>query len=256
VHQRAAGGRGRGDGGVCVGHAEVHRPRPWDARRNAGRVRADPAGRTAVEVERGVGEVRGAHVAELVAEDRAVELLGRLKVVAHLLVPGQRAGHVGHLRPGVQARLPDAEHAAGGVGRHGHPPKLHDVHRAHDDLPAGVPDLGRGRVGVIDRQVRHPHGRLLLAAHLGADAGHVTATQLGERVAPDLGAAFFDVPAELRRVEGDRLLDVIHSEVHPAGRPLGPCRVTIDHNPHLSSPVAAHAVPRRRTADANTAVAG
>ena len=118
--QRApASSLGGGDGGVGVGHAEVHEPVRGRALRRAHHP-ADPAegDLLVAEVEEGVVGAGVGHRLHAVAEDRGVEGAGGVGIGRAQVLPHQGARFVDHLRADVLAVLPHTEHAAGGIRRH------------------------------------------------------------------------------------------------------------------------------------------
>ena len=235
--------------------AEVRRPGRRNLCGHVGRVAADAADLVPGQQQRRVAEPVAAHVTELVAEHRRVERLGPLEVAAHLLAPGKRAGHVGDLHAGVRVCLPGAEYGTGGVSRDQHAADVHHVHRVHHQLAAGALDLGRGRVGVLGRDVGHPDARRLGRPHLRPDPGGGPAVEVRDRVTARLRRTLLDVPAEQSLVEGDCLRYVGDAEVDPARRPFRPWGVAGN---HISPPCrdAARTVASRAIADANTWAAG
>ena len=96
------------------------------------------------------------HLLDAVAEDGRVELLGGRHIARLALVPLERPRLVRELRAVMGARLPDAEDRSGRILRDRHPAGIEDVERIHQHGAARVPDLRRGVVDVVARDVGRP----------------------------------------------------------------------------------------------------
>src|SRR5690606_6898518 len=55
--------------------------------------------------------------------------------------------------------FPYGERRSLGIGKHGHPARVHEVEGLYQDETAGIANLGRGRVGTVDPEVGVPHHR-------------------------------------------------------------------------------------------------
>lgn len=118
----------------------------------------------------------------------------------------------------VLPRLPEAEDRALGVGADGHAPRVEDVERLRDHLPARVPHAPGVVVGVLHADIGRPNGRLLGRPRdrpdvPAAEAAHeVVLTRAGRH--PVLG-----LPAEEPGVELGGRGRVGLIGVDPAGHP-------------------------------------
>ena len=159
---------------------------------------------------------RGALPLGVPPEDRLVEGLRRVQVGRDELVPAERTGLVGQLRPRVRFGLPEADDRTQGIGEDGHAPRVHDVHRRHEHHAAVGGHLGHRVVGAVHVDVGHPDRRHV-RVHLGAEPGHRLPAQVAHGVPARFGRPFGAVPAEQAPVELPRLGKVRAPQVHPRG---------------------------------------
>src|SRR5262245_27005863 len=224
------------DGGVGVGHREVHGPVVGPALRQRDVAVHDARQLVLAFAQRRVAEVvRIAHHVGVPPEDPLVEAHGRVVVAGVQLEPAGGAVLAPHAEPGEVPGLPGPYGGLPGIAQDQHGAERADVHRRHDDLAALGLGLVRGDVGVVGRQVDRPGVGPARAVVLHAPGdGHAV---LGEvDVIAVLGTGVLGGPAEQLAVERLAGVRVGGEQVDPAGG-TGGCRITLHHDELLRSVV-------------------
>ena len=165
-----------------------------------------------------VGHAGEVGLAHLEADQRGIEVGAGLRIAGQVLGPQEtvqgRRGAVGRV---AEAAAQQAQRRAVRVEHHGAAADVRQVQRPGHHAASGRSGLLGGAVDVGHRHEAQPlrHRLVGLRATCLADAGDVLPAGLDQRVRRAQRAAFLELPAEQRGIEGLHGVGVLGDQVAP-----------------------------------------